>query len=313
MRLTRGTVARAAVAGLMLALLAWKVGGQPFLDGLHRVTLPALLAATALGALATLCCAWRWRAVAGGLGMTLSLRGAALAYYRSTFLNVTVPGGVAGDVHRAVDHGRSAGDVSRGVRAVTWERAVGQAVQVLVTLAVVAALPSPARGWVPAALALLAMTVLALAALGRWAPTRAGRLVRAAGRDLRACVLVSRSLPGVLVASIIVVACHTATLVVAARAAGADASLERLVPVALLILAAMALPLSLAGWGPREGAAAWAFGAAGLGAATGLTTAVVYGVLVLVASLPGAAVLMIARRRPLLVAESRHAQEVVHG
>jgi len=38
---------------------------------------------------------------------------------------------------------------------------------------------------------------------------------------------------------------------------------------------------------------AWAFGAAGLGAQQGVATAVVYGVMVLVASLPGAAVLVV--------------------
>jgi len=56
---------------------------------------------------------------------------------------------------------------------------------------------------------------------------------------------------------------------------------------------AMTLP-SVAGWGPREGVTAWAFGAAGLGAQRGVTTAVVYGVMVLVATLPGAAVLVVA-------------------
>jgi hypothetical protein len=39
---------------------------------------------------------------------------------------------------------------------------------------------------------------------------------------------------------------------------------------------------------------AWAFAAAGLGASLGLATAVVYGVMVLVASLPGAVVLLVA-------------------
>ena len=39
---------------------------------------------------------------------------------------------------------------------------------------------------------------------------------------------------------------------------------------------------------------AWAFAAAGLGAANGVTTAVVYGVMVFVASLPGAVVLVVA-------------------
>jgi hypothetical protein len=65
-----------------------------------------------------------------------------------------------------------------------------------------------------------------------------------------------------------------------------------MLPLALLVMLAMALP-SVGGWGLREGAAAWAFGAAGLDAGQGVETAVVYGVIVLVASLPGAAVLML--------------------
>ena len=66
-----------------------------------------------------------------------------------------------------------------------------------------------------------------------------------------------------------------------------------MLPIALLAMLAMVLP-SVAGWGPREGVTAWAFGAAGLGAQQGVATAVVYGVMVLVASLPGAAVLVVA-------------------
>ena len=60
----------------------------------------------------------------------------------------------------------------------------------------------------------------------------------------------------------------------------------------VLALLAMALPLNVGGWGPREGVTAWAFGAAGLGAAQGLTVAVVYGVLAFAASLPGVGVLV---------------------
>jgi len=65
----------------------------------------------------------------------------------------------------------------------------------------------------------------------------------------------------------------------------------------LLALVAMAVPANIAGFGPREGVAAWAFGAAGLSAAEGVATAMVYGALVLVASLPGAAVLAACRVR----------------
>jgi hypothetical protein len=67
----------------------------------------------------------------------------------------------------------------------------------------------------------------------------------------------------------------------------------------LLAILAMVLP-SIAGWGPREGATAWVFSAAGLGADRGAATAVAYGVMVLAASLPGGLVLVVGwlpRRR----------------
>jgi hypothetical protein len=77
-----------------------------------------------------------------------------------------------------------------------------------------------------------------------------------------------------------------------------------MLPLALLVLLAMVLP-NVAGWGPREGATAWLFGAAGLGAAQGVATAVVFGVMMFVASLPGAVVLVVAwlhrTRRPVPV------------
>jgi hypothetical protein len=63
---------------------------------------------------------------------------------------------------------------------------------------------------------------------------------------------------------------------------------------------AAGIPLSIGGWGPREGAAAWAFAAAGLGAATGVTVATLYAVLMLAAVTPGAGLLLrdaVRRRR----------------
>jgi hypothetical protein len=85
--------------------------------------------------------------------------------------------------------------------------------------------------------------------------------------------------------------------VLAARTAGVPVPVEQLLPPALVALLAMSLPLNLAGWGPREGATAWAFANAGLGAGQGVTVAVLYGVLALAAGLPGAAVLLARRSR----------------
>ncbi|WP_183101568.1 lysylphosphatidylglycerol synthase domain-containing protein, partial [Nocardioides pelophilus] len=93
--------------------------------------------------------------------------------------------------------------------------------------------------------------------------------------------------PRVVLASAAAAAGHVAVFVVAARSVGVSAPLPQLVALAFVVLLASALPLNVAGWGPREGATAWLFAGAGLGAATGVSVAVVYGVVSLVATLPG--------------------------
>jgi hypothetical protein len=100
----------------------------------------------------------------------------------------------------------------------------------------------------------------------------------------------------VWLASVVAVTGHLLVFLLAAHVAGVSAPASRMLPLAAVVLLAAAVPANVAGWGPREGVAAWAFAAAGLGAATGVTTAVVYGVMALVATLPGAMVLAAGRR-----------------
>jgi len=280
-----------------LAVLVWRLGTGPFLDGIHMVDGRALAAAAGVAVLTTVCCAWRWQAVARGLGVELSLGAAMAAYYRSQFLNVTLPGGIVGDVHRGVSHGRDVRDVGRAVRAVAWERGAGQVVQVALTLVVLVALPSPVHSSMPVVALAVTMAVLLAVLVARAAPhggrSAWARLRSALAGDLRDAVLSRRAWLGIALASALVVAGHALTFLIAARTAGTSAPLSRMLPIALLAMMAMTLP-SVAGWGPREGVTAWAFGAAGLGAQRGVTTAVVYGVMVLVACLPGAAVLVVA-------------------
>jgi glycosyltransferase 2 family protein len=295
---------RLAATAATLAVLVWRVGTGPFLDGLRTVDGGALAAAAGLAVLTTVCCAWRWRIVARGLGVDLPLSAAVTAYYRSIFLNVTLPGGVVGDVHRGISHGRDTSDIGRGLRAVVWERSAGQVVQVVLTVAVLLVVPSPVRGAMPLVTLALVATVAAVALVARVRPSVGGsrwaRVRGAVGRDLRTLLLARRAWPAIALASALVVAGHAVTFLVAARTVGVSAPLSQMLPLALLVTLAAALP-NVGGWGPREGVTAWAFAAAGLGASTGVATAVAYGVMVFVASLPGAAVLVVGwvtRARP---------------
>ena len=298
---------RLAAGGAVLWFLGRQVGAAPFEDGLRAVTWQAVLAAVTLTALTTVCSAWRWRVVARALGADIDLPSATGAYYRSLFLNSVLPGGILGDVHRAVTHGRRAGDVAQGVRAVAWERLCGQVIQAVVTAVVLLTLPSPVRPALPYVLAGIAgiagvagcaaLVVGGAARRGRSRPARAARAIAA---DLRRGLLVPGVWPQLTLASLLVVAGHTATFVIAARVAGCTAPLGELIALLMVVQIAAGIPLSVGGWGPREGIAAWAFAAAGLGAANGVTVATLYAVLMLAAVAPGAGLLLrdaVHRRR----------------
>jgi uncharacterized membrane protein YbhN (UPF0104 family) len=295
---------RLAAGGTVLWFLWRQVGAVPFEDGLRAVTWQAVMAAVMLTALTTVCSAWRWQVVARALGVDIGLPGASCAYYRSLFLNSVLVGGVLGDVHRAVTHGRRAGDVVLGLRAVAWERLSGQVVQAVMTAVVLLTVPSPVRPALPYVLAGVAGTagcaVLVVRVAARRGRSRLRGVAQAVSADLRHGLMVPAVGSQVMVASVLVVAGHTATFVIAARVAGSTAPLGELVALLLVVQTAMVIPLSIAGWGLREGAAAWAFGAAGLGAATGVSVAILYAVLMLVAVAPGAGLLLsdaVRRRR----------------
>ena len=238
-------VVRVAGGALVLGFLVWQLGTGPFLDGLRATTPWAVAVAVVVTAGTTWCCATRWSLVSARLAKSgqsrVPVRTAYVAYYRSQLINATVPGGVVGDVERAVRH---------GWRGVVWERALGQVVQV----ALVGALLLPG-GW-------------------RWV-------------GLAAVVLVALAGGAVLLLSTLAVAGHLIVFLVAAASVGVELSPLQLLPIGALVLLGSAIPLNVAGWGPREGVAAWAFTAFGSTAAVGLTVSVTFGVLATVATLPG--------------------------
>ena len=284
-----------AIAVAALAVVIWRLGTGPFLAGLKAVDGPAVLAAAAVVLATTLCSAWRWTIVSRGLGIRLSLPAAVASYYRALFLNLTLPSGIAGDVHRGVTHGREVHDVGRALRAVVWERTAGQVVQAVLTISVLLVLPSPVRSSMPFVAGAAVVVALGVVGVGRMRMGGDGsRLVRvrnAVVTDIRNGVLRRNAFPVVVLASALVVLGHAVTFLIAARTVGVTAPISRLLPLALLALLGMVLP-NVGGWGPREGVTAWVFAAAGLRADRGAAASVAYGVLVLAASLPGAIVLL---------------------
>lgn len=276
-----------AAAGILLALGLW-LGVAPILTALRSVSAGAVVAALAITAGTTWACALRWSLLADRLGVTISLPVAYRAYYRAQFLNAALPSGVVGEVDRAVWHGRTSQAMARGIRSVVWDRVTGQVALFGLAILTIPVLAPALRGWLLAALAVVIVVLVLVrssnVAVIRSAWAEARRVPGAAG--IRGPVFGLSALAAVG---------HVAVFVIAARAVGVGADVLALVPLGLVVLLVSAIPLGIAGWGPREGGAALVFAATGLGADTGLAVSVTYGVLSTCATLPG--ILVLYRRR----------------
>ncbi len=279
---------------LLAGLWAWLEPGD-VLDAVGPVAPGWMLLALTLTLPQVVLSAWRWRLTACRLGLSLGWGCALREYYLALFLNQVLPGGVAGDAARAWRHARTSGRRGSAWRAVIIERAAGQLAVLLLTLLVVAVSPwwrelfgaalasLPAPGWLVVAL-LVSVGVPTTRRLLRQPPAALAGL----GADLRHSLLASSVWPRQLAGSLLLVLSYALVFVCAARAIGVTLPLGTLLSLVPPVLMAMLVPLSLAGWGVREGAAALVWGLAGLVPAEGVAVSMTYGLLVLVASLPGA-------------------------
>lgn len=288
----------------LLGVLARYLDLQSVVARLGRMDARWVALAVAISLLQVALSAWRWRFTAARLGLRLSLMAAWREYAIGTFLNQVLPGGVAGDLSRAWRHGRTVGRGLQGeaVRAVVLERASGQIVMLTIAGVSVAWLPRSAsadlRALFLGASALLIVVTLGVLVWARSQRQLEGSLLRRTWVDARAGLLSMGALPTQLLSSTLVVTSYIAVYVVAARAVGVDTPASTLVPLVTPVLATMLIPATIAGWGVRETGAALLWGAVGLPIADGVAISVAYGLLVLVSSLPGAAILIFEPGRP---------------
>lgn len=300
-RRSRAPWLRALASVLLLAgLIAW-VGPAGLLGLLETLSIPWLLIALLLGVPQVLLSAWRWRFTTGLLGIPLPFSLALREYCLGNLLNQVLPGGIAGDLARAWRHARTASAARLAWHAVMIERAAGQLVLLACALLVLPWAPSIGGESQNAfgESAVLSLFSIGLALLA--AALLARRMLPAVAwfsRDFAQAVFSRHAWPAQLLLSLALVSSYVGVYLCCARALGVDADALTLVPLILWVLVAMALPLSLAGWGIREGAAAGIWMLAGLPVAQGVAVSLLYGVVVLVSALPGALLLLASRSAP---------------
>ena len=270
-------IARAlASTGLIMAVI-WHFGAGDILADLRRLSVPWLVMACLALALQIPLSALRWRVTAGALGLPLPRALALSEYGLSVLVNTFLPGGVLGDLGRVLRmrHMRSWQMVAT---TVVIERLAGQ-----IALAAVAAIgiglwygPGVGLALLGAGIGLIGITYT----LGQVAP----RLLDTINRAWFA----RQVWPAQLLLSMAILGCNLFGFWSAARAVGVVIPLELALFILPVTLMVMLIPVSLNGWGLREGAAAFLWPVVGIGAQSAVAASLVFGTAVAGAALLGA-------------------------
>lgn len=292
----------AATIGL-LALL-WQIADGPETTRILTAVEPVwLLASFAALTLQTVLSSMRWRLTAGQLGLKLPYLHALREYYLAQMVNQAVPGGVVGDAARAVRSREQAGLLASG-QAVVFERLAGQvamfqamACAFLGTLLVPGGFEWPSWLVTPVMLTVLAGAIAPVVLFSAaHIPGRIGHTLATLGGSLVHALAARKVLLPQIALSVGTTLCNLAAFAFCAQAIGV--TLPPIIIFALipLILFTMLIPLTISGWGVREGAAAALFPLAGATASQGFAASVAFGLVMLLAVLPGVAALWLRTR-----------------
>jgi len=305
----RGTAAwRWLATAVLLGALFLLVDTTALWRELQRIPLWVVLPAVLLSAVQVVISSWRWRYTGKRLGLSIGLLDAVQEYYLATFINQVLPGGVLGDVNRAMRHGAKAGKRQKAAHAVAIERLSGQLVLALVVGLGLVVLwqanvftpslvdSSVVIGWLPI---ILLLAIAGSLLLFRRYSARFKAYLVALRDDVRQALFSWPALPLQLMSSLLVMASYLSVFLLLALAAdyvNSAAAAAVLLALCTVLLLSMVVPLTVAGWGIREGAAALLWPLAGLPAEQGVALSVGYGALVFIGSCPGALVLLKGRR-----------------
>lgn len=290
---------RIGVAVVLIGLVWRMVDGAEVLARLRAVHPGWIAVALLCLAVQTVLSALRWRLTAARLGHDIGVARAVREYFLAQVVNLALPGGVLGDAGRALRAGAEAG-MERAGQAVVFDRLTGQAALVLVAMAG-AAVVSVVPGGVtlPGGLGLVLLMAgagISLAvALGLWAGRGWPRL--AAWRVAAGQAVFARTVwPWQVGLSLGTVAANLLAFAACAAAVGVWLSPGAIMVILPLVLFAMLLPVSIGGWGLREGAAVALFPLAGATGAEGFAASACFGVVFLLSALSGLVMFLIPER-----------------
>ena len=263
-----------------------------------------LVAAAALIVLQILSGGARWRALLTALDDTtaVSLRGACAAFYSAAFLNNFALGTIGGDIARIWLARRFERPLGQIILSVVLDNVVGLIGVVFMALLTLPAISHPwaMASWL-ACLGLLSLFLVVLCCLrpierafGREPKPRAAAFVLRLAKTIRSLTTNRMAAVAVLYAMLSAL-CVGLSAYFVALSLGIELSATAAMAVMAMVLLATALPISIAGWGIREASLVTMLGLLGTSNEPALLLSLEFGLLTMLASLPGGALWLLVR------------------
>ncbi len=305
---------KAAVSAALIGYLVTSVDLAEAGAWLQRLPLWAALLAVAILYLQGAVFALRWHILLRAVAMRLPPGQVLRIVWIGLFFNQVLPSSVGGDAVRVWylrQAGNSLADAFLGVMAERVVQVLGLTALIATGLPMLLGLlPGHPLPPVVAGLVIVAALVVALLLgfdrlfrrFAHWSPVGLlGRL----GAMLRTLFARPALLAGLVGLSVCGHGLIVLSIFTLARGLGVDLSLDAafvLVPLAMFVTL---IPVSVAGWGVREGALAAGFGLVGVPLEAAVVVSVLFGLAAVLQGLPGGLVWVLARRaRPGLSAQS---------
>lgn len=290
----RGAAVRVVVTLGLFWLIFRSVDVHELLDSYRDIVPRLLLLGVVFQMLSTTLAAYRWYLVMRPLGYEQGFGFYLKSYFKGTFFNQGLPTSIGGDAVRVLDVARLGERKRDAFVGVFIDRVLGLVGLLLLNLVVnlfnPALLPHGLFLTINLLISLGLLGFLVLYLLQHWQLLTRWRLTRfffKISQHLAMVLATPRQSAGQLLLSVAVHFLSMLAIFLIGRSVELNFSLTTylvLVPPAILLTL---IPLSLAGWGIREGALIGLFTLLGADKVTVLSMSILYGMVLIVASLPG--------------------------
>ena len=293
-----------AVTGGLLFLIFRSVNTGDASTALTAVSPWYLLVALLLQLASNTAAASRWYLIMSRIGFGQSWSFFLKSYFKGAFFNQGLPTSIGGDGLRILDCSRNQGTAEDAFYGVFIDRIIGLAGLLLLNITALTMNRSllPVNVYYPLLLILSALTggLILLFYLRKFRFFVTGRYLGFLGRLSQRYFQVYSSVTSISVQLGLSIITHLLSMTaffMIGRGVGLDFSLQVYLVLVPPVILLTILPISLAGWGVREGAMVGFFLLVGADKSRVLTFSILYGLVALVASLPGLVVYLTQKNK----------------